>query len=63
MPKEKEAQKEEKPSKEAKFVIAEMATRTKPVIRDNKTETIYDEMTMLCKLANDIEEIKDHLIG
>jgi len=49
--------KEEK--KKERFVISEVPTQTRPVIVDTKINQAYDELTMLCKIANDIEEIKN----
>lgn len=59
---EKESSKEEKKIKD-RFVITEVPTQTVPVIKDTSEEdTYYNELTMLCKLANEIELIKKGLL-
>ena len=51
--------KEEKvEDKKQRFEITEVATQTTPVIKDNETGEMYNELTILCKLSNDINELK-----
>jgi len=61
MPEEKK-----KPNKE-RFVIAEVTTQTAPVIRDMEKKedeegAYFNEMTMLCKIMNTLEEVKKNLM-
>jgi hypothetical protein len=67
---EKEEQEEEQPKKpvikkksKLKFVISEVPTQTQPVIMNKNTGEVFTELTMLCKLANEINEIKKVLKG
>ena len=53
--------KEEK--KKEKYIIGEIATQTAPVIIDTETKAQYTELTMLAKIANDIEKVKKSLEG
>ena len=61
MPKEK--QEEEQQEKKERYELTDIATETAPVIRDNETEAVYNELTILCRLANDIAAIKKNIIG
>jgi len=53
----KEKEEEAKETKE-RYEVTEVATQTTPVIKDNKSEEIYNELTILCKIANDLEALK-----
>ena len=48
--------------KEQRYEITEIATQTAPVIKDNESEEVYNEITILCKIANDIEALKKQLM-
>lgn len=55
-------EKEEKPKKaKDRFEVIEITTQTAPVIKDNESEEIYNELTALCKVMNDVIEIKKNL--
>ncbi len=60
MPKEKTKSKEKS---ESRFEVTEVATQTRPVIKDNKNDNIYTEVQMLCYLANEFEEVKKSILG
>jgi len=54
---------EKKPKQEKeRFEVAEIATQTTPVIRDTKKDEVYTELTILCKIANDLEKLKKQLL-
>jgi len=60
MPEEKEIKK--KAEAKDRYEVTEIATQTAPVIKDNNTEEIYNEITILCKIANDMEALKKQLM-
>jgi len=43
------------------FVVAEVPTQTDLIIQNSKTGEQYNALTILCKIANDIDEIKKSL--
>lgn len=45
------------------YIVGQVPTQMEAVIRNTETEEIYDSLTMLCKIANDIEEIKKGILG
>lgn len=46
-----------------RFVIAEVPTQTAPVIQDSENEEVYyNELTMLCLIANEVMKIKKNLM-
>ncbi|UCD20529.1 MAG: hypothetical protein JSW08_01990 [archaeon] len=49
---------EEKKKKEDRFEVDVVATQTAPVIKDTETGDVYNEVTILCKIANDINKLK-----
>lgn len=55
--------KEEVKEKKARFEVTEITTQTAPVIKDNEKEEYYNELTMLCYLANKIEKIEKQVTG
>lgn len=61
MAKEELKVKEEVKEAKKKFELTEIPTQTMPVIKDDDGN-IYNELTILCKLANDIHELKRSLI-
>ena len=64
MTKEKEIEIETIPVKEEKFVLVDVTTQTTPLIQDTKhPEVFYNTMTALCKLMNDVEKIKEGIVG
>jgi len=56
MPKETENK-----ERKMKYEIVEIATQTAPTIKDNETGETYDLITILCKIANDVDELKRNL--
>ena len=44
-----------------KYVLGYIATKTEPVIIDQDTEEQYDIMKMLCKIANQQEQMIEFL--
>jgi len=46
-----------------RFEITEVATQTAPVIKDTESEDIYNELTAICKIMNDVEKLKKGLTG
>ncbi len=50
--------KKEKEKPKLRFVIDEIPTQTRPVILDTKKNQVYDELVMLCRIANILEELK-----
>jgi hypothetical protein len=54
-------EKKEKTPKEF-YSVGEVATQTEKVIRDNETEENLDIFGILVKIANDVAELKKHLV-
>ena len=62
MPEEKKTENKEAASKE-RFQIGEVPTQTAPVIVDTTQEDVaYNELTMLCHIANELAELKKNLV-
>ena len=54
--------KEEKEAKKSPiFVVGQVATETKPMVVDTRTEETYSVETALAKIMNDIEDLKQLL--
>lgn len=58
MAKEKEGKEVKEKVEEEKFVLQEIPTQTMTVIVDRETGKTYDIYSILCKIANDLEELK-----
>jgi len=43
---------------EERFVLDEVPTQVEPVIRDTENNEVYNLLTALCKIMNDISIIK-----
>ena len=43
------------------FVVGQVATETKPMVVDTRTEETYSVETALAKIMNDLEELKQLL--
>jgi hypothetical protein len=43
--------------------VVEIPTQTSLVVKDNKMNELYNELALLVKMANDIEEIKEAVLG
>ncbi len=52
----KEEVKKEKPKQ--RYDVGQVATQTENVIIDHNDDSHHSEITMLCKIANDIDELK-----
>ena len=52
---------EEKENKET-FSVVEVPTQTVQVFHNSKTNENLDMMSLLAKIANDVETIKKHLV-
>lgn len=48
---------EEKEEKKERYYLGEVATATDMVIVDRETKNQYTSITMLCKIANDIDKV------
>ena len=46
-----------------RYLVGEVPTETAAVIKDSETEVVYNSLTMLCKIANDIDDIKKGILG
>lgn len=46
-----------------RYLVGEVPTEMAAVIKDSETEVVYNSLTMLCKIANDIEDIKKGILG
>lgn len=57
MAKEEKSQVEKKPT----FVVGQVATETKQMVVDTRTEETYSVETALAKIMNDLEELKQLL--
>jgi len=44
-----------------RYSVVEVPTQTAPMIRDNGDEKVYDVVTMLCRIANLLEEVAKNL--
>ncbi len=58
MEKKQEEKKPEEKKEEEIFQIGEVATQVEPVIVNTKTKDQYNILTALCKVMNDIEDLK-----
>lgn len=61
--KEEEKQEEKKETKTEKYFVGEVPTQTAPMIIDSKTEEQYTIELALVKVMNDLEELKQGLLG
>lgn len=54
----------EKESKKGKvrFEVTEVATQTGPAIRDNETEEVLDVHIAICKILNELTDLKKQLV-
>jgi len=60
MTEEKEEAKKE--VKKAKFEVAEVPTQMGLAVKDNESDEIYDVLSLLCKVANDVADLKKQLM-
>jgi len=60
---EPEEKKESKEEIKDRYVVTEVPTQTDLAIVDSKTGDVYNVLTILAKIANDLEEIKKFLQG
>lgn len=54
---------EKKKESKERYELAEVPTQTAMMIHDNDTDETQNELTLLVKIANDIEKIKRSLVG
>jgi hypothetical protein len=53
--------KEKKVEKKDRFVVTEIATQTAPVIMDTETQERYDIHFAICRIMNDLTDLKKQL--
>lgn len=44
------------------FEVVEFSTKSEPRIKDNETNEIYTKEEAICKILNDIKEIKKSVV-
>ncbi len=47
--------------KQDNFEVIDVATATEPMIKDKETNETYTRTSALCKMMNDIKEIKENV--
>ena len=53
----------EKEIKKERYILKEVVTQTAVVVENTKTEETLTELELLLRIANEITEIKETLIG
>ena len=48
--------------KQVRFEVTEVATQTGPAIRDNETDEVFDIQIAICKILNDVADLKKQLM-